>query len=104
MSHPTLRLSDAIQSLRSELIAAQEAGGGNRLPLKVLKAEIELVLEIAESETGTNGVEGGIPHFFRVSIGGSVATTGKTLHRIRLELTLPGDPNLSGTHDFIIDK
>lgn len=102
MADSNLSLFDAIQSLRSELIAVQDAGGNNRLPLRVQKAEIELVLEATEADTGSGSIEAGVPKVFRVSLGGSATSSNKAIHKIRLELTIPGDPNLSGSDDFEI--
>lgn len=74
-------LARAIEELRTELDAAQEAGAGAQLRFEIVEAELELQLELRKEGTGEGKLS------FGVATAGGSGTSGSTqTHRLVLSL------------------
>lgn len=100
----SLKLSDAIQGLRSELSLAQEKGGASELKFEIEEIELELHL-VAEENLETRAeveVSGGIWQVLTGKVAGSVSggVAEAATHRVKLKMKLPknadGSPKLMG--------
>lgn len=80
-NHPSIPLSEWLDSLRAELSAAQQAGVGNELRLRVEKLE----LEVEVASTRELGAKAGIK-FWVVEAGADTSTKWGRTQRLRLTL------------------
>lgn len=72
-------LAEAIEQLREELGAAQDAGAGQQLRFEVVEVEMELLVELRK--------EGGGKVDFKV-VGADGQVTSSTTHKLKLRLNV----------------
>ncbi|MEU9381117.1 trypco2 family protein [Streptomyces sp. NPDC048279] len=80
-----ISLSEALQELRRELYAAQDAGGGQQLRFEVEQAQLILEVEFRRDGNGGVKVEVGFPG---VKTNGEVKGSRGSIRRQTLTLTL----------------
>lgn len=74
-------LAEAIEQLRSELGAAQDAGADQQLRFSIEEIEVELLLELKKDGKASAKAQFGV-----VTIGAEGGLTSSNTHRVKLRL------------------
>jgi hypothetical protein len=82
MSELDVPLASAIEVLRSELVEAVRAGGGEEIQFALGPVELELAVAVEKKVEGQAGIK-----FWLVSAGGGAGRSSGTTHTVRLTLT-----------------
>ena len=98
MPRERIGIPEAVENLRSELVAAMNSGTGQHLRFSLDSVEVELTLAM-ERETAT---EAGV-NVWVVSIGGKGSATSETTHRVKLSMT-PHFVLEGGGSDPVLDE
>lgn len=74
-------ITEAIEQLRSQLMAVQASGRESKLRFVVTEVEMEFLVEITKAGGGSGGLRLGL-----VSVGANGSATRNTAHHLRLKL------------------
>ena len=75
-------LAKTLQTIRRELILAQQESAGEGILFRMDRVEVELQVVVSSKTTGEAGIK-----FYVVNAGGGVERSGETTHTIKLTLT-----------------
>jgi len=78
---PDIPLAEMIQTLRQELVRAQEQAKDERIRFELEKVELELKVVVSRAGKVSGGVE-----FWVISAGGDYEKKGESSHTIKLTL------------------
>lgn len=88
-------LAAAIGELRREIAASMEAGSDEALQFQLGPIELELQVELEQSETAEGGIKAWV-----LSLGASAAQTSAATHRIKLTL----DPKTATGGEVLVKR
>ena len=98
MSEREIPLADVVKRLRTELVAATEAGKGEGLQFEVQDIEVEMQVVVTKGGSGEFGGEGGVGLWVIGKAGGKVSAeyesseVQKVTFRLRPKIDEGGEP------------